>query len=272
MEKESISKSSTWHLQSSPGQFLPGTPFVLIAVALVALLQLPAHVLMKSVSMSLGVFLNETIVIAGLPLLLVILMGFDRSRLFSLTSPKAATLILAILLSIPTALVIDYSVSASEFVFPLPQQYHDILDQLMAFAGAKEFFLKLFVLCVVPGFCEEIFFRGFCQTSFEARWGKTAAIFMTAVLFALLHGNPWYMHLYFLLGCYLSWVYAVSRTLWIPIVCHMMNNGWTFINHARGIEYPLKSFSDTRDITLLLIGLIFSGVIALIFRRAASRD
>jgi hypothetical protein len=254
------------------GQPFPGTPLVLITVALVALLQFPAHIMMKSISMSLGVFLNETIVIAGLPLLLVIVMDFDRSRLFSLRAPKKETMILAILLSIPTALVIDYAVSASEVAFPLPQQYHDIIEQLMAFEGPKEFVLKFFVLCIVPGFCEEIFFRGFCQTSLEARWGKTSAIFVTAIIFALLHGNPWYIHLYFLLGCYLSWVYAVGRTLWIPIVCHIINNAWTFINAALDIKYPLHRFSDPKDVTLILFGIMLTTLFALIYRHIAARS
>lgn len=268
VEKRSI--SDFFKIFFSTGQALPGLPLIFFLVAVVSLLQLPANYLLMTYSKNLGILVNEIIIIVGIPLALVLILGFDLSKLLRFKTPKTFTWVFAVLLSIPVAMLIDYSAAASEWLMPLPGKYHDLLNELMTYSGGYGFAVKLFVLCILPGVCEEIFFRGICQTSFEARWGRWTAIIVTAVLFALLHGNPWYFHLYLVLGFFLSWVYAVSRTLWIPITCHIINNTWTFVNHALGFEYPVRAWTAPVDILLLLTGLLFVVFFAFAFRKAGS--
>lgn len=270
MEKQS--SSNFIQRLFSVGQPLPGTSLIFLLVAIISILQLPANILMKSCSFTLGIFFNETVVIAGIPLLVAHCFGFEKSRLFPFKPPKINTLIYAAILAVPVALLIDYAASASESFLPMPARYHDLLNQLMAFEGEGQFLTKLFVLCVLPGICEEIFFRGFCQTSLEIKLGKWKAIIITSALFALLHGNPWYFHLYFLLGFFLSWVFAVSRTLWIPITCHIINNAWTFINNALKIEYPFKNFTGPLDTLIITGALMLFAVFASLFNLSSNRD
>ena len=255
----------------SVGKPVPGTPLVFLLVAIVSTLQIPANLLMKSFSFNVGILINEIFIIVGIPLVIAHYLNFDRSRLFVFKIPTAKSWMLATLLAIPAAFMIDYAAAASELILPMPQHYHELLNRLMAFEGKWQFVVKLFVLAVLPGTCEEIFFRGLCQTSLEVKWGKNIAIFLTAGLFALLHGNPWYFHLYYLLGLFLSWVYAVSRTLWIPITCHVINNAWTFINNALGVEYPLESFTGLLDLSLVAGGAILVLVFALGFKKASAK-
>ncbi len=254
------------------GQPLPGVPLILLIVAAVSLLQLPANYILVSVSKNAGIVLNEIVVILLLPVSLLYFLGFDIFKVLVFRRTKNAVLVSAMILSVPVAMLIDYAASASELAFPLPQRYRDIMEGIMAYSGAAGFIVKYFILCVLPGFCEEIFFRGVCQTSLEARWGKNAAIFVTAALFAILHGNPWYIHLYFLLGLFLSWVYAESGTLWAPIICHLVNNSWTFANHALRIEYPLKGFGSSVDIAIILGGIVLAGAAYASFKHFIRRE
>ena len=213
-----------------------------------------------------GILLNEIVIIAGLPLLIVYVLGFDKSKLFPFYTPKFWSWVGAAFLAVLVALLIDYTAAASDLVFPIPERYREMIDRLMAFDGTGSFIIKLFLLAIVPGICEELFFRGFCQNSFEARWGTTISIIITTVLFAILHGNPWYFHLYLMLGFFLSWIYAICRTLWIPITCHIVNNAWTFINHSQGVEYPIRSFSNPLDITIILTCLLLIIAVSLKLR------
>jgi len=252
----------------SIGRPLPGISLIFLVVALVAMLQLPANLIMKSVSLSGGIIFNEIVIIAGLPFVIAIFIGFDKKKLFPLQSPKKSTWIWVALLSIPAALLIDYATAASESIFPPPQQFQELLERLMSFEGIQGFFWKFLVLCIVPGICEELLFRGFCQTSIEARWGTNKAIIITAFLFAILHGNPWYIHLYLILGFFLSWVYAVGRTLWIPITCHIINNAWTFTNHALGVEYPLRGFGNPTDLIIISSAIVLVIVLGVGYERS----
>jgi len=256
----------------SIGERLPGTSLIFLLVAVISVLQVPANLLMKNFSFNLGIIINEILVIAGIPLLITHYLGFEKSKLFRFKLPKISTWAFAVILAVPTALLIDYAAAASESILPMPERFHDLLNQIMAFQGSGQFLIKLFVLCVLPGFCEEIFFRGFCQTPLEIRWGKWKAIAITSALFALLHANPWYFHLYFLLGFFLSWTFAVSRTLWIPITCHIINNAWTFTNNALKLEYPLKGFSHPLDISIIGGTILLFAIFASLLNLRADRD
>ena len=250
------------------GRSVPAAPLVFLLVAVISLLQFPSNLFMKTVSIPGGIIINELVFIVGLPLVAVLALHYDASKLFPLKAPRVLTLLAAFAVTVPIAMLIDYAASATEAILPMPASYHELLDRIMAFSGGWEFALKLFVLCILPGFCEEFFFRGFCQTSIEAKWGIKKAMVITAVLFALLHANPWYFHLYFLLGLFLSWVYAVSRTLWIPIVCHIINNAWTFINNSLGVDYPVKGATSFADISLVIGGVFLTILFGSLFKKS----
>lgn len=228
-------------------------PLIFFAVAALAILQLPVHLLLRADFLSLGIAINELLFVAGLPLALIALLHLDRARLLPLARPSATSMALVVIATLGAVVVLDYATYASELIFPLPEQVAESLARVMAFDSRAEFFWKLVLLCAFPAVCEELFFRGFCQTSLAARWGTLPALVVSAFLFAVLHGNPWYLHLYVLLGLLLGGVYALTGTLWAPILCHFLNNCWTFLNHARGFAVPLEQPFGVADGVVLVI-------------------
>lgn len=227
-------------------------PLVFLSVAMVTAVQIPAHLLMRAGVISVGILANEVVAVAGIPLILILSLKMDRARLLHLGRPAGVTVALALLLILGADVIIDYMTAASEHFFPLPEGIKQALDQLMAVKSSGGLLWKFFLLCVVPGICEEIFFRGFCQSSLAASWGYRKAIIGVAVIFAILHGNPWYVHLYFVLGLVLGWVYAVTGSLWAPIVCHTFNNAWTFFAHVMGIKFPIHDSFGLPDVAILV--------------------
>jgi membrane protease YdiL (CAAX protease family) len=90
-------------------------------------------------------------------------------------------------------------------------------------------------ILVAPLF-EELLFRGHVQTlivtalaarftwaSAGARW---AAIVITSVLFALVHGELWMMPPIFFLSLCLGYLYERTANLWAPIVVHLAFNAF----------------------------------------------
>ncbi len=234
-----------------PGESFPSVALVFAVVSLVTFAQLPGHLLIREGHLSIGVLISELIAVAGIPLLLIRWRRFDRHRLLPIVVPKLSIVLFVVLLTLGADAIMEYLTAASEFIAPLPEHLRLQYAQVMAAATTPIFIWKLFLLCVVPGVCEEIFFRGFCQTSIAARWGAWPAILITAGLFALLHGNPWYLHLYFLLGILLGWVYAITGTLTASILCHVINNAVTLTLFHMGITFPLRG--DFRSIDMALI-------------------
>lgn len=223
----------------TPGASVASVPLVFLSVVIVIAFQLPAQLLMRRGYMMWGIAVNEIIAILGVPLLIVFLFGFDRKKLFPLRLPSLGAILMLIIFTVAADVLIDYLTYASELILSPPPDVIEGLEKLIAIDGPSILVAKLFVLCLLPGICEEVFFRGFCQGSLEAKWGRWVALLTASILFALLHGNPWYFHLYFILGLIMGWLYIISKTLIIPIAFHVMNNAWTITVKAYNLGPPV---------------------------------
>jgi membrane protease YdiL (CAAX protease family) len=78
---------------------------------------------------------------------------------------------------------------------------------------------------------EEVFFRGFLFESLRGRLGFLRAGAISAVVFAIFHGDPLLMILMFFVGMALAWLYERRGSLIAPIGAHAMFNviGYTLI-------------------------------------------
>ncbi|MBT3181497.1 MAG: CPBP family intramembrane metalloprotease [Deltaproteobacteria bacterium] len=230
---------------------------VFLSVTIVALLQFPAYFMMRSGWMMSGILSNQLIAILGVPLLLIWLLKLKKKRLIAIAWPGLLSMLLFVFITLSADILMEYLTSFSESFIPLPDNVRRAIQDLIAIDSADSLVVKISLLCVLPAICEEIFFRGYCQTSLAARWGNIPAIMASALIFAMLHGNPWYIHLYFILGVFLGWTYAVTGTLAVPIACHMINNIWTIaINHYK-IEFPIHQGSGVTNY-VIIAGCILS--------------
>ncbi|WKZ69115.1 MAG: CPBP family intramembrane metalloprotease [Melioribacteraceae bacterium] len=82
----------------------------------------------------------------------------------------------------------------------------------------------IFVVAVVPSICEEVFFRGYVQKSFEFRIKPVWAAFVTAIFFALYHFNPYGLIALFALGFFFGYSAFKSESIFIPLILHFLNN------------------------------------------------
>jgi membrane protease YdiL (CAAX protease family) len=248
------------------GKPYPSHPLVWIIAACIALLELPASAVIHHVNLGLGVVLNEIVFILGIPLLVVHAMRFNGKKLFPFKLPKARSLVPLLIAIAGMVIVIDYLTWTSEYIWPLPERYQTALENIMSVTSPLDFAYKLMLLSFIPGICEEVFFRGFVQTSLAHANGKWFGILIASALFALLHGNPWYFHLYFLLGLFLSWTYSVSATLIVPIACHILNNAWTFTNHTLGTTLPWEHEPLALNLIIFSAGIVLLATGCWLFR------
>lgn len=252
--------------------FRRGTPvaspaLAFLSIPVVAVFQFPAHLLNRAGHLDAGILANELLAVLAVPLIVIFAMRFDSKRLLPLRAIGLGYLAAFLVAMLGVDVVIDYLTHASEIFFPLPDAMRQQLDKVMFAPDWGTFAVKLFVLCIVPAVCEEIYFRGFMQTSLSARWGDARAIAITALVFAAMHGNIHYFHLYFLLGLFFGWAYAMTGTLWASIACHIFNNAWTFVNHTRGFELPLEGAPFYANAAILVAGLAMTAIAALIIQR-----
>jgi hypothetical protein len=93
--------------------------------------------------------------------------------------------------------------------------------------------LNLFGLALIPALCEELFFRAGVQNLLQ-RWFKNphAAVWVTAALFSLAHGELFAFLPRFLLGALLGYLYVYGRSLLVNVLAHFANNAIVVVTYA----------------------------------------
>jgi CAAX protease family protein len=96
--------------------------------------------------------------------------------------------------------------------------------QLLTANNIFEYIIVIFTVSVTPAICEEFFFRGFVQKSFEFKQKPFAAILLTSFFFGLYHFNPYGLLPLIVLGMYLGYSVYKSNSIVVPIILHFINN------------------------------------------------
>ena len=83
--------------------------------------------------------------------------------------------------------------------------------------------LKFITMAFVPAFCEEFLFRGAILTNLLP-FGRTNAIVISALLFAMMHQNAEQVLYAFAAGILLGVLYERTGSIWNCVFLHLMNN------------------------------------------------
>ncbi|MEH7889103.1 CPBP family intramembrane glutamic endopeptidase [Elizabethkingia meningoseptica] len=113
---------------------------------------------------------------------------------------------------------------------------------------------------------EEILFRGIIQKGLINKGISPAkAIVITAVVFGVVHGNPWQFLAAATLGIILGTIYYRTKTLLLPILLHAFNN---LLSSLLIIYTKKESYSELfgiSEVYILLIGIIITVVFGYLF-------
>lgn len=89
--------------------------------------------------------------------------------------------------------------------------------------GWPAWLAQLAAIALLPGIFEELVFRGYVLQALRP-FGDRMAIFWSALLFGLVHGNMEQMPFAFILGLILGFMVVKTGRLWISMVVHFLNN------------------------------------------------
>ncbi|MBC8151519.1 MAG: CPBP family intramembrane metalloprotease [Bacteroidetes bacterium] len=101
---------------------------------------------------------------------------------------------------------------------------------LTTFATIGQLLTALLVIALLPAIGEELLFRGILQRKLVTLTGGVhAGIWLTAVLFSAIHVQFYGFVPRMLLGALFGYLYAWSGNLWVPMLAHFVNNGFTVL-------------------------------------------
>lgn len=177
-------------------------------------------------------------------------------------SPKQSMINIVLILSV-TLLPVVGALSAfnqhimpqeggvAEFMRDLEEAANHILELVTSQRSSWDLDANMLVFAVLAGVCEEFFFQGALQP-LMMNWTKNPhiGILLTALIFSALHFQFYGFIPRFLLGVYLGYLFYWSRSLWLPILAHVLHNALSlmvdFTLQGRGIDTDNLQFTDVR--------------------------
>lgn len=126
------------------------------------------------------------------------------------------------------------------------------------------FLLSIISTAIVPAICEEYLFRGAILTNLLP-YGKTTAILGSAVLFGLMHQNPFQLLYTTLMGVVIGYVYVKTKSIWACMIIHFANNLTTVLEEYLPILTGCDWITVAIDLLIMVIGAI--SLILIILKR-----
>jgi membrane protease YdiL (CAAX protease family) len=148
---------------------------------------------------------------------------------------------------------------------PMPE----FVREIFAMLEDKTVFTGILVVAAGP-LIEEILFRGMILDGFLKRYSPWKSILWSSLIFGIFHLNPWQFIPAVILGVLMGYVYWKTRSLWLCIFIHFVNNGLSFlalflVDEQNAVVADL--FSERKDYLLsyfISVGIVVLGVLWLI--------
>jgi membrane protease YdiL (CAAX protease family) len=164
-----------------------------------------------------------------------------------------------------TIMIVGMSILVSEMdnllrlFLPAPEWLTKMMTDLVS--GKTNFWSSFALLVVVAPLTEEPLFRGLILRGFLGHYSKSKAVFVTAILFAIIHLNPWQFIGALLLGVIFGWWFVQTRSLIPCLFGHAVFNAFPLILSAT-VKIPGYTIGPNtfQPLWFDILGLVLVGI------------
>ena len=105
------------------------------------------------------------------------------------------------------------------------KQLESLTLYLVSFENNFEYLIGIIAIAIIPGFCEEYFFRGVLQKNLNLLLKNAhIAILLSSLLFSAFHLQFYGFFPKFFLGVFFGYLFYWSGSLMYPVIAHALNN------------------------------------------------
>ncbi len=181
---------------------------------------------------------------------------------FSLTNPHpivlAASALLAICSLVPTSLLAELSLR----LHPVDPQWESLFRDHLPTTSLGVVLAVISVVIVAP-LAEEIIFRGLLHRLASSMWGAIPAALVSALVFGIVHGEPWFLFGLVGVGLMLAFIYEVTRSVTACWVAHAVHNSislWAMLNTEGSLAEPQTiTMQDWGLAAVSVLGMLLVG-------------
>lgn len=140
------------------------------------------------------------------------------------------------------------------------------VETMLGAHTAGNLIMSLLIVGLLAGFSEELFFRGALQRLLSSgKSNGTAAVWIAAIVFSAVHFQFFGFVPRLLLGVYFGYLLLWSRSVWLPMLAHIVNNSlFVILRYVTGSGDPDLGAAGSPWITVAIsIALTAGGMILL---------
>jgi len=183
---------------------------------------------------------------------IVLLVGFKKTKknfneVFKFNNVSPLLWIGIVVFMIGFVILLSELDNILNYILPMPEMFKNVFETLMA---EQIFVVAIIVVAIVPAFTEELFFRGLILDGLNKNYTKRKAIIISALLFGIIHLNPWQFFGAFCIGLFSAWVCINTNSIWLGIYIHLFNNALYTITTKYKNIIPIKGFNAINAITV----------------------
>ena len=173
-------------------------------------------------------------------------------RTFSFSDPGFITIIFTIIASI--TLIIGIANPIIELI-PMPEMIKKAFEDFGSMTGIFGF---LSIVIAAPIF-EELIFRGIMLDGLLKRYSPVKSILISAIMFGIVHLNPWQFVAALFVGILSGWIYYRTKSLTLSIVIHMTVNlcgflSMSFFDESQKEMSSQEFYGGSMNYSLVIIG------------------
>ena len=146
--------------------------------------------------------------------------------------PKLSVIGLALVWLLVSMPLVQYSYQLNKML-QLPQWMMDMenstsgmLEAIISKENFYEIVVNVFLIAIIPGIGEELMFRGIIQQQMGRLFkDEHVQVWISAAIFSAIHMQFQGFLARMILGALLGYLLVWTRSLWIPMIVHFLNNG-----------------------------------------------
>jgi membrane protease YdiL (CAAX protease family) len=174
-----------------------------------------------SILYSLGIILGQIISFA-----VVILIGYKKTgknfnEVFFFNLVSLNYLIAIIVFMFGYVILSSELYNVLYYFLPMPLFLEDTFESIMV---EQLFIFSIILIVIVPTITEEMLFRGLIISGFKENYSGKKTIIVSALLFGLIHLNPWQFVSAFIIGLFSAWLCLRTKSILLCLYIHFFNN------------------------------------------------
>jgi membrane protease YdiL (CAAX protease family) len=226
--------------------------------------------LLQELHLLIGLIISELVFVVAPPLLYTIRYSYNISQTFYLVPIRFKTAFITVVTIAAAFVLVGTIAMLQELVLPRPQNYQELWEQVLAKFHQVPLIATLFLVAILPGICEELFFRGFLLHGIRKKYSDRVSIVLVGILFGIFHVDPYRFLPVTLLGILFGYMVVKTGSIFTGMIAHATNNtiailiafaAYTFQENKIPLSPPSPEEIPFLQMSIALIPLIMIALI-----------